>query len=267
LQKSRMRAARDSWLTRYLWLIIGMLAALAFIAVMSFVLNPQGALANVLLDRDNGLYPFTIQNFMWLLFGVGLAEVIMRIVAGSNQFNQTRIGLLPEDDTTMLRAEDLGAYAAAARRTQAGASTYFLQELVIRVIFQFQAGRSVAQANDVFNSSLELHQHELGLRYSLLRYLVWLIPTVGFIGTVVGIAAALDTAGSPPDITDADQLSAWMSALTGDLGIAFDTTLIALILSAILVFLMHVAEEREEGALNAAGQYCLDNLINRLYER
>ena len=38
----------------------------------------------------------------------------------------------------------------------------------------------------MFNSSMELYQHETELRYNLLRYLVWLIPTLGFIGTVAG---------------------------------------------------------------------------------
>ena len=36
--------------------------------------------------------------------------------------------------------------------------------------------------------------------------------------------------------------------------------------AAALVFLMHIAQGREEAVLNNSGQYCLDNLINRLYE-
>ena len=36
--------------------------------------------------------------------------------------------------------------------------------------------------------------------------------------------------------------------------------------AATLVLLMHIAQCREEAALNNSGQYCLDNLINRLYE-
>ena len=36
--------------------------------------------------------------------------------------------------------------------------------------------------------------------------------------------------------------------------------------AAALVFLMHIAQGREEAALNNSGQYCLDNLTNRLYE-
>ena len=46
---------------------------------------------------------------------------------------------------------------------------------------------------------------------------------------------------------------------------AFSTTLLALVMASILVFLQNIIQGREETALNRAGQYCLDNLINRLY--
>jgi hypothetical protein len=41
--------------------------------------------------------------------------------------------------------------------------------------------------------------------------------------------------------------------------------MVALVESAILVFLLHLIQEREESALNSAGDYTLRNLINRLY--
>ena len=41
--------------------------------------------------------------------------------------------------------------------------------------------------------------------------------------------------------------------------------LLALVMASILVFIQNVVQGREETALNKAGQYCLDNLINRLY--
>jgi len=40
-----------------------------------------------------------------------------------------------------------------------------------------------------------------------------------------------------------------------------------LIMSSILVFLMHLSQGKEEGNVNSIGQYCLDNLINRLLEQ
>ena len=69
-----------------------------------------------------------------------------------------------------------------------------------------------------------------------------------------------------PNLDDAVAVQAWFGGMTTKLGLAFNTTFLALILAAILVFLQHIAQGREEEALNSTGQYCLDNLINRLYE-
>ena len=56
-----------------------------------------------------------------------------------------------------------------------------------------------------------------------------------------------------------------LSIVTGRLAVAFDGTFLALVMASILVFLQNVIQSKEEHALNSAGQYCLDNLINRLY--
>ena len=94
----------------------------------------------------------------------------------------------------------------------------------------------------------------------MVRYVVWAIPTLGFIGTVIGISLALAFAGQA-DLQD----PLLLAELTKRLAVAFNTTLLALVMSAILVLIQHLVQAFEEQALNAAGQYCLDNLINRLY--
>lgn len=221
---------------------------------------------SILLDLGSGLYPFTIQNVMWVLFFIGLGELIVRFERGRGELQQLQRGLLPEDERTMLRAQDLVSIYEQVR-PEPEAEQNFLERLILRVVLQFQGNRSVDQANSLLNSSLELLQHEIDLKYNMLRYLVWVIPTIGFIGTVVGIALAMGEAGNLPAIDQPDQFQPWMQTLTGRLSLAFNTTLLALLLSAVLVFLMHVAQQREESALNRSGQYCLDNLINRLYEK
>lgn len=247
----------------------GLLIGTIFIAVLSLALPPEPdeiTAGGILLDRASSLYPLTIQNAMWLLFFAGLGDVCVRFLRGGRELWQTRRALLPEDEETMLRAKDLGAIYAQVRPSPLG-ETFFLQRLVARIVLQFQSSHSVDQSHALLNSSLELFQHEIDLKYNMLRYLMWLIPTLGFIGTVVGIALALGEAGAMPDLSQADALGDWLKSLTGSLGLAFNTTLLALALSAFLVFLTHLAQGREETALNRAGQYCLDNLINRLYEQ
>lgn len=249
-------------------------AALAGLVIGCIVVALAGAAvdgqaADFLFDKRSTFfpYPFTIQNLMWIIFFAAFGDLIVRLTSATRESRQIRAGLLPEDEESMLRAEDLGEYYRRIRTDEKNRFR-FLQRLITRAILQFQSSRSVDQANTLLNSSLELIQHEIDLRYSMLRYVAWLIPTLGFIGTVIGIALALADAGEEYRQGIALEESGQMLvAMTASLGIAFYTTLLALILSAILVFGLHVAQAREERALNEAGQYCLDNLINRLYER
>ena len=244
---------------------VSLLGGAVSIAIMSLVFgHPDSAAGAFLLDRhtENFPYPFTIQNVMWLMFWVGCGELWVRFNQARMEMEQISKRYLPEEDEVMLRASDLGSFYKKVRPL-AEERTFYLQRLIMRCILQFQGSHSVNQANSLLNSSLELFHHELELKYAMLRYLVWLIPTLGFIGTVVGIAFALDYAANIENPQDPTLLA----GITGRLGVAFYTTLLALVQSALLVFALHIAQSREEMALNQSGQYCLDNLINRLYEK
>ncbi len=221
---------------------------------------------DILFDRrtDSFPFPFTVQNVMWLLFFVGLGDLWVRYQRAKRESNQLREKLLPESGEVMLRSKDLvPIYKAIVE--QGRRRYYFAQRLIERVILQFQSSRSIGQSNNLLNSSLELMQHEIELKYTMLRYVTWLIPTVGFIGTVIGIALSLSEASTMPEVTQSAEIKLWLGALTTKLGVAFNTTLVALGMSAILVFLLHIVQEKEELALNSVGQYCIDNLIIRLY--
>ena len=238
-----------------------LLAGVVFVGLLS-VLLPEGEMANFLLDRNSRFpYPFTVQNSMWLVFFIGAGELVVRYRESDREIRQIHEKLLPEDETTLLRKQDLVGLYKHMRETMAAGEPYFLQRLMARCIQQFQISGDIDKANNLFNSSLELFQHEIELKYNALRYIVWLIPTLGFIGTVVGIAFALNDAGNA-NFQDPKLLG----QLTQSLGVAFYTTLLALLQAAVLMFVLHVVQGKEEAALNRIGQYCLDNLINRLYE-
>jgi biopolymer transport protein ExbB/TolQ len=133
----------------------------------------------------------------------------------------------------------------------------FLPSLIDISVLQFQASRSVDQTVAVMNNALELIATRVDLRYGLIRFIAWMIPTVGFIGTVYGLGASLYEAGAAAEID--------VQTTARTLGVGFDCTMVALIQSAILVFAMHLVQENEETAVNLSGGYTLRNLINRLY--
>lgn len=233
------------------------LAGCVFILLLDLVFGGSARGAAFWVGRGDAVfpYPFTIQNAEHLLFFLALGELFTRWRVAKWEMAFLGKGYLPEDDQAVLELVDLGPL----RRKVAGefdADNGFLPYLIDLSILQAQASRSVDQTVSVLNSTLELIAHRVDLRYQILRYLAWAIPTVGFIGTVAGIGSALGFVD--PENMDIKKVS-------GSLAVAFDTTVIALLWSAIIVLLLNVVQKEEELAVNRAGSYCLKNLINRLY--
>ena len=244
---------------RFITLAVSLLTAIVVIAILSRVLPPEAAA--ILLDIKRSTWPLTVQNILWLAFFAGLGELAIRWRAGRLELSQVDRGYLPEDDETVLRpGEDLTPIYQKVRASKYR-ETCFVPRLIERCVLGFNISHSADQTNSLLNSSLELYLHEIDLRYNIVRYITWLIPSLGFIGTVIGIMLALNYAGDRANVQSADMLY----QVTERLGVAFSTTLLALVMASILVFIQNVVQGKEETALNKAGQYCLDNLINRLY--
>ncbi len=82
------------------------------------------------------------------------------------------------------------------------------------------------------------------------RYISWAVPILGFIGTVLGISLAAE--GIRRIISSDAGLASLSSDLDGaiaPLGIAFDTTLIALSLSVVLTLVLALVQRAEERLL------------------
>ena len=243
--------------------LVSLLAAGTLLTLFSFGGTPDSVFSIVFLDRQSPIYPMTVQNLMHFMFALGLGESFVRFYSAADARRQIKKDLLSMGGGQSLGDPEMRELHDLIKRDGAGNDRY-MHRLVHRVILQYQATGSVGESQAVLDSSVEYFQHEIGLRYNMLKYLTWLLPTLGFIGTLIGISLALAVAGNLPDLEDHAALESWINALTTNLGVAFYTTLVALGLSVVLVFLTSIASGREERALNETGQYCLDNLISRL---
>ena len=89
---------------------------------------------------------------------------------------------------------------------------------------------------------------------SMIRYLIWAIPSIGFIGTVRGIGQAL---------SQADQaLAGNIAGMTNSLGIAFNSTLVALIISIFLMLLLHQLQRIQDSLIVDIRAYCERHIMN-----
>ncbi len=90
--------------------------------------------------------------------------------------------------------------------------------------------------------------------FSLPRFMVWAIPILGFIGTVWGISNGIahfsDAMTNTNSVTDVSSiLKENLPLVTNSLATAFDTTLLALLLSIPLMMFMLTLEKEEEAYL------------------
>jgi biopolymer transport protein ExbB/TolQ len=239
---------------------LSVIGALIFILLLTFILPADSRIAAIILDRHSPhfKYPFTIQNIEHMMLFLGLGELYVRWRTACHELSFLDKHLLPEDTETVLEASDLGPIRRRVAKLF-DKSYGILPNLIDMSILQFQSGRSIDQTVAITNSNLDLVQHRVDLSYSLVRYIAWVIPTMGFIGTVIGIGAALASVPAGTDIK--------MDVIAHQLAVGFDCTMVALVESAILVFILHVVQEKEELSLNLAGTYVLRNLVNRLYSQ
>ena len=234
--------------------IVSFAAAAGIILILNLGLAKGGYAYSLFADGF-----VSCQTFMWIFFVVGFGELYVRRQTYVREQAAIGQGFLPEDPEILLTAGELGPIY---KRVSACDDDLFLPRVIKRAVLQFQSTKSVDQAGTVLNSSMELGMHEIDLRYNMLRYIIWIIPTLGFIGTVVGIAAGLDVAAAEFARAGA---GIDLGKVVKALGVAFYTTLLALVMSSILVLLTQIFQCNEEEGLNKSSQYCLDHLINKLY--
>ena len=244
--------------SRPLFAVLSAAVGILVCVILYYALPPKAA--KILIDRNGIIYPFSVQNGMWVVFCIASGELFIRMRSAHLEMKQLRMKYLPTDARVILQAHDLHEIYRRVKENNERDSR-FVPRLISRCILQFQISTSIEQCASLMNTTLDLLSHEVDLRYSMLRYITWLIPSLGFIGTVVGIGHALSYAGEPGRFQDPTLLS----EVTSRLAVSFDGTLVALLMAAILLFWQNVVQSREEHALNLSGQYCLDNLINRLY--
>lgn len=94
------------------------------------------------------------------------------------------------------------------------------------------------EANDIAMEACDLHLELLNSKLSISRYILWAIPSIGFLGTVRGISQALSKAN--------EAMAGDISGVGASLGVAFNSTWVALFLSLILMLISNSLHGREE---------------------
>lgn len=190
--------------------------------------------------------------FTWALF-----IFASRYVEHLRQRRAFNLGLVPTDEGSRILQEDARPLQRRVDQLVAGKGPYILANMIRTALAKFALSRSSHDVREAVRTQAELDQGRLASSMATMNYLAWAVPAIGFFGTVRGLAGSMTLAG---------QGGEQLRIATRHLTVAFDCTLVALALSLVVMFLIHIIQREEESLVLDCQQYCLEHLVNRIYE-
>jgi biopolymer transport protein ExbB/TolQ len=217
---------------------------------------PPARVTDLFLDR--GWVPYVITGVAaWALVLLGARLVRLRREGQA----LARQLVHPRPDGT-LGPQDAAAALAALQASAQGVEDSFLVARLERALRHFQTRRRVVEVVEYLTAESSADEGRVDASYALVRVFVWVVPTLGFIGTVIGIGAAVGGFSETLEAARSlEGMKASIGSVTGGLGVAFDTTLLALVMSILIMFPASAVQRFEESFLTEIDDYCTEHLI------
>jgi biopolymer transport protein ExbB/TolQ len=172
------------------------------------------------------------------------------------------LDLLPTEDGARIMPDDARLHIRRVDQLSGG-KPFILVNMIRLALNKYTATRNTQAVSDTIRTQAEVDLGRMVTSMSTVHYLAWAIPALGFLGTVRGLSGSLGMAGK---VGGDMPLAAFIDQVTRHLTVAFDCTLVALVLSITLMFLVHSVQRDEEALVLDCQQYCLEHLALRLYE-
>jgi biopolymer transport protein ExbB/TolQ len=196
------------------------------------------------------------QEACFILMIWGVAIMAFKWTASSREHRLLQAELVPIAEGMKILPEDAREYARQIESLPDQQQRYLLPRALLSALHRFGATRSIQDASDTAHSVCEAESERLDSELSMVRYLAWAIPSIGFIGTVRGIGEALGLAHKA--------VEGQIAGVTRSLGVAFNSTFIALLLSIVLMFLLHQLQLQQERLVLDTETYLDQHLVRHL---
>ncbi len=128
----------------------------------------------------------------------------------------------------------------------------------INCLQRFKNTQNVQHAADAISDSVDTLAAQLESGNSMIRYFIWAIPSIGFIGTVRGIGSALAKAE--------EAVAGDISGMVDKLGVAFNSTLVSLMISILLMYILYVLNNRQDEMVINTRKNCEKHLLTHLHQ-
>jgi biopolymer transport protein ExbB/TolQ len=245
---------------------------LAFLVVhvpYTLVVRPQAQAVLAKQAREMRLNPEYVQERDWyviikdpeqewefILCLWALAIMGVKWRASSRERRLLESELVPVVPGGRILPEDAREYARQIQALPDAERRLLLPRTALAALNRFRSTRSIQDASSTAREVCSAESDRLDSELAMIRYIAWAIPSIGFIGTVRGIGDALTMAHRA--------VQGDISGVTEALGVAFNSTFIALLLSLGLMFVLHQLQLKQERQVLDTESYVDERLLANL---
>jgi biopolymer transport protein ExbB/TolQ len=155
--------------------------------------------------------------------------------------------------------EDSRDYARQVEALPDNLRSELMPRALLSGLHRFGATRNIQDVSSAIHDTCELEFGRLDAELSMVRYVAWAIRAIGFIGTVRGVGEALQQAHKA--------VQGDVSGVVAGLGIAFNSTLVALGLSILVMFMLHQIQLRQERAVLDTEAFLDQHVVRQMMVR
>ena len=166
------------------------------------------------------------------------------------------LDLVPIAEGMRILPEDTREFARQVQAMPEANQRMLLPRALMNALRRFNSTRNIQDVSSSTNIVFESEADRLESELSMIRYISWAIPSIGFIGTVRGIGEALAQADKA--------VQGDIAGVTQSLGVAFNSTFIALLISIFLMFLVYQLQLLQERLVFDSQNYIDDKLIRHM---
>jgi len=207
----------------------------------------------------------TIPYFIVFFTSWSFAYLCLKLLKIQTQRKALYTHIVPTDSSFVLTADTAEVVISNIYETTNTPREYILFNRALLALTSIRNFGRLGDLEDLLQAQADNDESISDSGYTIIRGLVWSIPVLGFIGTVIGLSVAIgsfgDVVASAGDITD---IKDKLGDVTKGLSIAFVTTLEALVAALSIQLILTMTQRQEEQLLDDAREYCQRELVSRV---
>ncbi len=238
----------------------GLIAVLvASVLLLALYFSPMSYFRSMILERGPTQYACVFLG-TWATIILIVKRRKLRI-----QRLALETSVVPNDHSFVLSSQTADLVSHRIHEIAEDPERFIVFNRILIAISSLKNLGRVSDADEILNSIADQDSSSHETSFAILNGFLWAIPVLGFIGTVLGLSQSMASFSSL--LENETEVSAIVSSLrevTGGLSIAFETTLLALVIALVIQLWMTAQKKAEEEFLDDCQAFCLRQITSKI---